>query len=168
MNGAIHTTAAKQAAVGRIHNGIDFFPFDDPHAIYTPFQAVVSGTIETVEIYENHYDSKIFYQVNVSLRYNKEYLIWYAFEPFTNDAADSVTQKNAILVVSGQKVTAGEVIGRLYNPSIDIGAHVHFGVTINHEWVCPEPYFVPQARISVLGRLNLIYPAADMCYLVDD
>ncbi len=99
---------------------------------------------------------------------NKEYLIWYAFEPFTNNPDDGITQRDAIVVKPGQKVTAGEVIGHLYNPSTDLSAHVHFGVTINHEWVCPEPYFASQARISVLGRLNLIHPAADMCYLLEE
>jgi hypothetical protein len=153
---------------GFVHNGIDFFPYDDPHTIYTPFQAVVSGTIETVEIHENHYDNKIFYQVNVSLRYDEAYLIWYAFEPFTNDAADGTIQREAIVVEPGQKVTAGEVIGRLYNPSADVGAHVHFGVTINHEWVCPEPYFTSEARVSVLELLHLAHPGAEICYFADD
>ena len=136
-----------------------FFPLDDPHKLYTGFQAVAAGTIETVVIHENPYGGKIYYQVNVSLRINQKILIWYAFEPFTNIEAEGIIQLNAIDVAPGQKVTAGEIIGRLYYPSTDVGAHVHFGVTINHEWVCPEEYFSPQAlsliHISEPTRLRL-------------
>ncbi len=44
------------------------------------------------------------------------------------------------LVEEGQKVYGGEVIGKVGNTGVSTGAHLHFGIKLDGEWVDPEDY----------------------------
>lgn len=41
-------------------------------------------------------------------------------------------------------------------------SHLHFTLNRNDEGICPEPYFSPQARTSILGIIHADHPDCDM------
>lgn len=136
------------------HDGIDFMPVEN----LVEFQAVGHGTVERVE----KYGSKG--QVTVIVRYNETYSFNYAFEPQQAAAGDEQLARIAVGV--GQQVVPGQLIGRQVKPDPDSGgAHLHFGLLIDFEQKCPEPFFTQPARESILRILHKLYPGAKMCYL---
>lgn len=138
------------------HDGIDFMPTENLIEI----QSVAHGTVSTVEKYGSNG------QITVIVRYNEKYAVNYAFEP--GQGAYSDMQLAEIVVVKGQQLTPGDLIGRLVKPALDTqGAHLHFGLIIDHVQKCPATYFTTAARESVLRILQQLYPAADICYLAD-
>lgn len=154
INEAFSSTAS--APWGFVHDGIDF----SPNGNLKPFQAVSSGVVEVVMLMQNNISSN--WQVNVRIKYNSTYSVEYAFEPFSAAQSDGNTQLANILVSVGQNVAQGDVIGNLY--TVGSGAHVHFGLYKSGAAICPEPYFTPEARTSILNLLYVVWPNANMCY----
>lgn len=154
INEAFSSTAC--APWGFAHNGIDFFP----NGNLKPFQAVSSGVIEDVQLWQN--DISLNWQVNVRIKYNDTYSVEYAFEPFSTIQSDGDTQLANILVSAGQNVSQGDIIGNLY--TVGGGAHVHFGLIKDGIAICPEPYFTIDARDSILNLIHIVWPDANMCY----
>ncbi len=139
------------------HNGIDFAPTGN----YKPFQAVASGTVDTVSLWQNDKSSN--WQVNVTIKVNSTYSsVAYAFESFSANQADGNTQLANILVSVGQIVAQGDVIGNLF--TANSSAHVHFGLLQNSIAICPETYFTVSAKDSVLGVIHKDNPTWNMCY----
>jgi hypothetical protein len=141
---------------GFAHNGIDFFPAGDNK----PFQAVFSGVVTMVNLWQNDKTSN--WQVNVTLEFNSSFSAVYIFEIFSQNVADGQTQLSNILVSVGQSVSQGDVIGRLY--VVGSGAHVHFGLMENENAISPEPYFTQDAKNSILEILHRTFPGANMSY----
>ncbi|MHA2217875.1 MAG: M23 family metallopeptidase [Candidatus Hodarchaeales archaeon] len=136
------------------HRGIDF----QPSGNLIPFRAVSSGVIESIELMQLESTSN--WQVEVEIKYNSTYSAFYAFEPMTADQADGEIQLTNILFSVGQDVSQGDIIGYLY--SAGEGAHVHFGLfkyipNGGDPTICPEPYFTPEARDSLLNRTKIEY-----------
>lgn len=154
INEAFSSTAS--APWGFAHDGIDFFP----NGNLKPFQAVSSGVVEVVQLMQNNITSN--WQVNVRIRYNSTYYVEYSFEPFSTVQSDGNTQLANILISVGQNVAQGDIIGNLY--TVGSAAHVHFGLYKNGAAICPEPYFTPEARTSILNLLYVVWPGANMCY----
>ena len=78
---------------------------------------------------------------------------------------DGQTQLVNILVAEQQSVVSGQLIGRLH--AVSNGAHVHFSLLENNQFICPEPYFTPAARASIMTLLQSTFPAEpnlQMCY----
>ena len=138
------------------HNGIDFFIGDK----FKPFQAVASGTIQEFRLWQNTDSSN--WQVNVSIKYNSVYSVGYAFEPFSPVQSDGQIQLDNMSISKGQTITQGTIIGNLYRAAD--GAHVHFGLYKNNEAICPEPYFIPAARDSILYLIHKDHPDWNICY----
>jgi len=136
------------------HDGIDFFATGN----LKPFQAVCSGVVTSVELW----NPGLHWQVSVNIRFNSIYWVSYAFEPSTNVQSDGETQLDNILVSEGQTVSQGDIIGYLY--TVDEYAHVHFGLYKKGYAICPEPYFTPEARDSILSLIHVAWPGANMCY----
>ena len=149
-------SSSASAPWGFAHNGIDFMPAGDQKA----FQAVAAGSVEEVRLWPNDQTGR--WQVNVRVRYSTTFAVEYSFEPFSSDRAAGDAQLASIVVTNGQRVSQGEVIGRLRPTTQD--AHVHFGLMRNNTAVCPEPYFTPEARAAVLTLIQKAYPSAQMCY----
>ncbi len=141
---------------GFAHNGIDFFPNGNSK----PFQAVSSGVVEDVKLWQN--DKSLNWQVNVSIKYNGTYSVEYAFEPFSTAQSDGDTQRANILVSAGQNILQGDIIGNLY--TVGSGAHVHFGLYKNGVAICPEPYLTPTSKDSILNLIHKDHPDWNMCY----
>jgi hypothetical protein len=141
---------------GFAHNGIDFFPIGN----LKPFQAVCSGDIDTVALWQN--DISLNWQVNVRIICNSTYSVDYAFEPMTPVQADGETQLANISVSVGQAISQGDIIGYLFTSGE--GSHVHFGFYKNSVSICPESYFTPEARDSILNLIHKDNPDWNMCY----
>lgn len=145
---------------GFVHDGVDFFP---PLGSLCEFQAVSDGVVQDVNLWVNPGNS--FWQVNVSIKYNNSFSVEYGFEPMSSSESDGQTQLANILVVAGDAVVAGQVIGRLH--AAMNGAHVHFSLRENNQSACPEPYFTPDAQASIMALLQNTYPSEpnlQMCY----
>lgn len=138
------------------HRGIDFFP----NGNLRPFRAVSSGVIDHVQLWQ--LESTLNWQVSILLIYNDTYAVNYAFEPMTPSQADGQVQLDNIRVTVNQTVSQGDTIGFLYTAGN--GAHVDFGLLQNWEGICPEPYFTPEARLSILSLIHVVWPGAEMCY----
>lgn len=146
---------------GFVHQGIDFFPqLGSLH----DFQTVSSGVVDDVNLWLNPGNN--FWQVNVRIQYNNTISVEYAFEPMSSLQADGQTQLANILVAAGDTVSSGQLIGRLHAASN--GAHVHFSLVENNQFICPEPYFTPAAQASIMTILQNTFPSEpnlQMCYL---
>jgi murein DD-endopeptidase MepM/ murein hydrolase activator NlpD len=138
------------------HNGLDPLPLEN----FVPFQAVSSGVVEEIKLWPNDITGD--WQVNVIVRYNFIYSVEYAFEPMSQREEDGIIQRENILVEEGQIVSQGDIIGLLYQ--VGEYGHVHFGLLKFGEAICPDPYFTPEAKDSILRLLRNWYPNADMCY----
>jgi len=141
------------------HRGIDF----SPNVQLASFQAAFSGVIEVVDLHENVIDPDTSYwHVNVKLVHDAVWSAWYAFEPMTESQTDAIIQLWNLAVSEGYYLQAGDFMGKLHAPTA--GAHVHFTLNKNDVAVCPEFYFTPQARQSVLDIIHKDHPTWDMCY----
>jgi murein DD-endopeptidase MepM/ murein hydrolase activator NlpD len=154
INEAFSSTSS--APWGFQHNGVDFFPTGNNK----PFQAVASGTVDEVNLWQNNISSN--WQVNVRIKVNPTYIVEYAFEPFSTSQTDGNTQRANISVSVGQTVVQGDAIGNLF--TVNPGAHVHFGLLQNSISICPETYFTVSAKDSVLGLIHKDHPTWNMCY----
>jgi len=149
-------SSTSSAPWGFEHNGVDFFPAGNNK----PFQAVASGTVEAVRLWQNDRSSN--WQVNVMIKVNPTYSVEYAFEPFSTSQTDGNTQLANISVSMGQIVAQGTVIGNLF--TVAPAAHVHFTLLQNSISICPENYFTTSAKDSVLRLIHKDHPTWNMCY----
>ena len=140
---------------GRAHGGISFHATGN----LKPFQAVCSGMVNKVMLLQNN----INWQVNVRITFNSTYAVKYAFKPMTNLQSDGETQLANISVLDGQSVSQGDIIGYLYTAHEEY-AHVYFCLHKNLDAICPEPYFTPEARDSILNLIHKDNPDWNMCY----
>ena len=154
INEAFSSTA--NAPWGFAHSGVDFFPSGN----LRPFQAVAPGTVEDIRLWQNDVTGN--WQVNVTIRHNSKYSLDYIFEPFATSQADGQDQLSSIAVSRGQVLSQGQPIGALHTAGA--GAHLHFGLRRRGAAVCPEPYFVPAARDSILALIHKDHPDWSMCY----
>jgi hypothetical protein len=140
------------------HRGIDIFATGN----LKPFQAVCSGRVDSVELW----NTGLYWQVSVNIRFNSVYWVSYAFEPNSSVQSDGETQLANIVVWEGQTVSQGDIIGYLYTAdTLDPQyAHVDFGLFKRGYRICPERYFTPEARDSILRLIHKEQPGWDMCY----
>jgi hypothetical protein len=155
----VYSSGSNNPWDGGPHSGIDFHMREN----LRPFRAVFSGTIGSVDLEQNEFNG--LWQVNVTIVYNSQYSVLYAFEPMTGDPADGQTQLDNILVSTGQTVSSGDVIGNLFTSNAE-EAHVHWGLfdDTNYKDICPEPYFSEAARDSIMTIVHRDNPGWKMCY----
>ena len=155
------------------HLGIDLFPkgaIGNP-AEYKSFQSVCPGTVTSISPYYNPVGGPNGigqHQVNVEIEYDSTYSVIYAFETWSDIQADGDAQLSNIFshIVLNDIIPQGHIIGELVKAGD--AAHIHFGLRENGMDVCPDPYFTPSARISILNVLHKIYPHARMCYGLEE
>lgn len=141
---------------GFAHNGIDFFPKGN----LMPIKAVAPGKVVELKLWKNN--QSVNYQVNVSVQYNSLYTVCYIFEPFSDKESDGQIQLQNILVANGRNISAGQLIGKLH--AVGNGAHVHFGLNKDGNATCPETYFTPIAKDSLLTMIHKTHPDWNLCY----
>ena len=161
------------------HDGLDIYPQGD----MKPFQASCSGVVDTVELRQADAESN--WQLEVLINCN-DYVadpdsggyfiplsVDYVFEPMSKLQTDGQTQLGNIMVVEGQAVSQGDIIG--YLNAVGEGAHVHFALLRfgNSAFsiygatpvpLCPEPHFSAPGKDSIVKLLHVTWPSANMCY----
>ncbi len=155
------------------HLGIDFFPagtIGDPNE-YRSFQSVCAGEVLSISPYYNPVGGPNGigqHQVNIEIEYDSTYSVVYAFETWSDVPADGIAQETNILshISLNQNIPQGHIIGELIKGGD--GAHIHFGLKENGLDICPEPFFTPAARNSILNILHKIFPHARMCYGLEE
>ena len=165
---------------GISHKGLDIYPQGDQKA----FQAACAGVVDSVNLTQPPPQSN--WQVEVVIQcddyvidlmkggYFVPFVTEYIFRPMSSMQHDGVSQRENVLVVEGQTVSQGELIGYL-DTGGRAGAHVQFDLALFGSStfrqlgvqpipVCPEPHFSTQARDSVLSLLHIAWPSANLCY----
>lgn len=123
------------------HIGIDFTGKMD-----TRYVAVCDGEISSIKKYlMSGYGT---WAITVNLKVNSTHEAIYVFEPDTSDDAIANLQLQKIVVEVGDKVTRGQLIGKLY--AHGGFPHIHFAVSKNGEWVDPFPYFTEEAQKEIM------------------
>ena len=149
-------SASSNAPWGFAHDGVDFFPAAD----LMPVQAAAAGRVEFVNQMANNVTGN--WQVNVRVRYDATDAVEYVFEPFSRSEEAAQAQRSQIAVQSGQQLSARQLVGRIVIRGE--GAHLHFGIAHGAGFVCPEPFFTPDARTAVLAVLRTRHPGWNLCY----
>ncbi len=145
------------------HRGLDFAT----NAELKPFRAAAAGIVDKVELVQLAGMGN--WQVEVDIKFDETYTIFYAFEPFTASQADGQTQLDNITVQPGQSVAQGDEIGLLYTAGAPgMGAHVHFGLFRfvpdgGDPTVCPEPYFTNAINLEILSLIQQDEPQLQIC-----
>lgn len=145
------------------HRGLDFAT----NAELKPFRAAAAGTVDKVELVQLSGTGN--WQVEVEIKFDETYTLFYAFEPLTTSQADGQTQLNNISVQPGQLVAQGDEIGLLFTAGAQgMGAHVHFGLFRfipdgGDPTVCPEPYFTSATNSVILNLIQQNEPALQIC-----
>lgn len=176
---AAFSSENSDAPWGFAHDGIDIHPQGD----LKPFQASCSGTVDSVQLRQAGVDSN--WQVEVLIQcenyvfdpllggYFIPFSVEYIFEPMSDNPIDGQAQLGNIMVVEGQLVFQGDIVGYLDVAGEE--AHVHFGLVqfgsslfsalgITSIPLCPEPHFSTEAKASILNLLHVAWPRAGMCY----
>lgn len=123
------------------HLGVDFEGKMD-----TRFCAVCNGEITSISKYVmNGYGT---WAITINLKINPTYSAIYVFEPDTTEESIADLQLQKIAVKVGDKVTTGQLIGKLY--AHGGYPHLHFVVSKNGEWVDPFPYFTEEAQKEIM------------------
>lgn len=144
-----------QTPWGKSSNGITFFPSGN----FKQFRTVAQGTVEKVSSYQNY---ELKWQVDISVRYNSNYSVYYEFHPdspFQNDAA---TQLSSISLKNGDILGQGDFLGNLF--TVGNNAYLKMTLLINGIAICPENYFTTDAKNSINSILNSDNPDWKICY----
>ncbi|RDE17783.1 MAG: hypothetical protein C4K49_01035 [Candidatus Thorarchaeota archaeon] len=142
---------------GRIHNGIDFFFYNDSEVI-----AAAPGYIEDVSWRENPDTTLNMYNIYVAIRFNATITLRYTFEPFTHIVGDQDRQLSMLTVQEGNWVQKGDMIGRFL--AVEDSSHVHFGVVCGNEWIDPKPFYGPSDLAEILEFIHTYQPTWDLSY----
>lgn len=101
-----------------LHNGVDVVGAGYTLAHIT---AHTGGTVEFAG-----YNSVLGYHVNIRLA--------------NGDMMQYCHMTKSLQVSAGDTVTGGQIIGTMGSTGSSTGAHLHFGIKKNNEWIDPEPY----------------------------
>ena len=134
---------------GRIHDGLDV----DPDGNLKAYQSACAGRVKKIYTFDD--------QVMVMIDCDSTYTIGYNFESQAPNTGQ--IQYNNIMVVEGQLVAQGEIIGYLYSAENPARAHVHFTLYKNAIPICPEPYFTQAAHDSIMNLIAVVHEEDIMC-----
>ncbi len=156
------TGGASGAPWGFEHEGLDFIIAGGGARVLAPAE----GAVEQIELYQNPRNGQ--WQVNLRVRFNPRFAYDVLFEPRAPSQSVIADQRAAIPLLEGQRVTKGQLLGRILDLSRgDRSAGepgIHFDVWRDESNVCPEPYFEPAARAGALALLHAAFPQARLCY----
>lgn len=164
---------------GFVHDGIDIYPKGDLRT----FQASCEGIVDSVQLRRAYPGSN--WQVKVLIQckdyvddpkkggYFIPFSIEYVFRPMSKSRKDGKNQLWNIVVIEGQHVSQGDIIG--YLDVAGEGAHMHFGLVqfgsssfaalgVPSIALCPEPHLSIQSKDSILNLLHVVWPNANICY----
>lgn len=139
------------------HNGLDIFLNNNSKVI-----AGAPGLVEelTWKDYGEGVDNR--FHIRLQVRFNKDIVLGYNFEPWTQLSTDKDKQLAMFTIQEGDWVELGQEIARfLY---VDVGAHIHFDVNLNNEQTCPQPFFSTAGYNEMMEMIHSFQFDWDMCY----
>ena len=141
---------------GFTHNGLDFF-FNDS----APVLAMAPGQVFTIDFVDTG-ASVNRYHIRINIRFSREIVLNYGFEPWTNNENDARKQLEQLQINVGDWVNIGDKIADFvaYNES----AHIHFDIKLNDNQVCPKDYFSDDAYNKTMDLIHFYNPSWEMCY----
>ena len=141
---------------GFTHNGLDFF-FNDS----APVLAMAPGQVFTIDFVDTG-ASVNRYHIRINIRFSREIVLNYGFEPWTNNENDARKQLEQLQINVGDWVNIGDKIADFvaYNES----AHIHFDIKLNGNQVCPKDYFSDDAYNKTMDLIHFYNPSWEMCY----
>lgn len=142
---------------GFIHNGIDYFYYNDSDVV-----AAAPGLVESIELRDWGIESWQRYTVSVTIRFNSTVTLSYGFEPITNSTEDQAQQLAMFDFVVGSWVAKGDVIAKFLR--VNDGAHIHFGVYQNDHARDPTIYMSTQAYDELLEMVHDFNPTWNISY----
>lgn len=137
---------ARAVVPGDAHNGIDF-PYPLAGSPFG-FIAAAAGRVKRVTVHAAPPLPYPYSRYEIEISYNCDYDLVYIFEPFAILPEDAM--RAATFVRRGDLVAAGQTIGELIWGAD--GAHVHFGLKQNGNWVCPGNSFDPVTRAAIQAQ----------------
>ena len=126
-----------QVSPDRFHPGFDF-GVNDTTIIVASYDAYVTD----ISLWYNERGGH--WQVNMDLKMNSQCRIRIAFESWALNETYGQLQLEAINVTVGQRVSANQSLGMILCHGS--GAHIHFGLYYNDDYVCPYSYFTAEAK----------------------
>ena len=140
---------------GFVHNGIDYFYYNDSVVI-----AAAPGIVENIEL--GYLEGATVYKVGVQIRFNETVTIEYGFEGDSPDEAVRAQQAAMLDIEIGDWVVKGDQIGRFLRPTeFD---HIHFGVYLNDEAICPRLVMGETDYNEIMSLIHSFHPTWELCY----
>ncbi len=140
---------------GFVHNGIDYFYYNDSVVI-----AAAPGIVENIEL--GYLEGATVYKVGVQIRFNETVTIEYGFEGDSPDEAVRAQQAAMLDIEIGDWVVKGDQIGRFLRPTeFD---HIHFGVYLNDEAICPRLVMGETDYNEIMSLIHSFHPSWELCY----
>ncbi len=142
---------------GFIHNGIDYFYFNNSDVI-----AAAPGLVESIELRDWGPESWQRYVISMEIRFNATVTLSYGFEPITNFTEDQAQQLAMFNIEVGDWVAKGDVIAKFLR--VNDGAHIHFGVYQNDVARDPTLYMSPAELNELEEMIDDFNPTWDASY----
>jgi hypothetical protein len=141
---------------GTIHNGIDYFLNISSLVIAAAPGYIISVQSKDWGPQENEF------RFSISIRFNTSIVLTYGFEPWTNTSTLLTVAMALILVKAGDWVVKGQLLGLFaaYSGS----AHIHFGVLVNGNAVCPKGFFSVSDLADLMVLIHSYHPLWNLCY----
>ena len=102
------------------------------------------------------------YHIRINIRFNKDIILHYGFEPWTNEENKARQQLDDLHIKVGDWVTIGEPIASFV--AFQESAHIHFDVELGGVQVCPKNYFSESGYNKSMDLIHNFHSTWEMCY----
>jgi len=103
------------------------------------------------------------YHIGIDIRFNREIVLNYGFEPWTNNENDARKQLEQFQINVGDWVNIGDKIANFVAYE-EGGAHIHFNIDLNGNPVCPKDYFSDDDYNKTMDLIHSYNPTWELCY----
>jgi hypothetical protein len=142
---------------GAIHNGIDYFYFNNSDVI-----AAAPGIVEKIDLIDWGPGGAHRYIISVEIRFNASVILNYGFEPWTNSTLEQAQQVAMFNFEVGTWIAKGEVIAKFLQAGE--WAHIHFGVYQGNSARDPTLYMSTSSYNELLGMIHDFRPTWEISY----
>ena len=140
---------------GAVHQGLDYMFSNN-----SPVIAAAPGLVIGIEL--AYLPNTTVYKVGVAIQFNDSIWLEYGFEGNANETLRA--QQAAMLNVEvGDWVQKGDLIGYFLRPMVY--DHVHFGVYLNDENICPRLVMGQTDYDEIMILVHSFHPTWELCYL---
>ena len=139
---------------GARHTGLDYMFSNN-----TPVIAAAPGQVIGIEV--TYLPSSTFYKVGVAIQFNESVWLEYGFEANASETFRA-QQVEMLDVEVGDWVMKGDQIASFLKV-VDYD-HVHFGVYLNDEAICPRLVMGEDDYNEILVLIHSFHPTWEFCY----